>query len=106
MERNPLRASLVAHAEQWRWGGLWRRHSGVADDILSPWPVGMPRDWLKWVNQPLTDKELEAIRRSMARGQPYGGPIWTKQMATRLGLSSTLRPRGRPRKGGKGQKEP
>ena len=28
-------------------------------------------------------------------------PIWEKQAATRLGLQSTLRPRGRPRKTGR-----
>ena len=29
VERNPVRANLVARAEDWRWGGLWRRRDGV-----------------------------------------------------------------------------
>lgn len=38
------------------------------------------------------------MRRSVARGQPYGSDDWRGGTAARLGLGSTLRPRGRPRK--------
>ena len=101
VERNAVRANQVARAEAWRWGGLWRRQTESAADLLSAWPVEPPRNWLTWVNKPLTERELEAVRRSVARGQPYGGERWTERMATRLGLASTLRPRGRPKKGSK-----
>ena len=57
----------------------------------------MPSDWLALVNQPQTDSELEAIRRSVARSQPYGSDGWVRETARQLGLESTLRPRGRPR---------
>ena len=30
--------------------------------------------------------------------QPFGAPEWQQQLATTLGLESTLRPRGRPAK--------
>ena len=97
-----MRASLVARAEEWRYSGLWRRQGGQGVEILSPWPVAPPSPYLKWVNAPLTERELEAVRRSVMRGQPYGSDRWTKQTATRLGLTSTLRPRGRPKQAGKG----
>jgi hypothetical protein len=32
------------------------------------------------------------------RGQPYGDGVWVRATAARLGLESTLRPRGRPKK--------
>ena len=33
-ERNAQRAGLVQRAEQWRWGGLWRRgHPDVTEDV-------------------------------------------------------------------------
>ena len=32
-----------------------------------------------------TEAELEAIRRSVARGQPYGNDAWRKQTASRIG---------------------
>jgi len=100
VERNPLRANLVARAEQWRWSSLWRRLHG--DDqpgtFLAPWPLPCPADWVERVNEPETESELQALRRSVQRGCPFGGTGWQQQMAARLGLAHTLRPRGRPKK--------
>jgi putative transposase len=98
VERNPLRANLVRRAEDWQWGSLWRRVHGDRDDRrwLGKWPLARPRNWVDLVNQPQTDAELEAIRRSVTRGSPYGDTAWVKQTAKRLGLESTLRRRGRP----------
>jgi putative transposase len=100
VERNALRAGLVKRAEDWRWGSLSRRLA--ADDpqrpILSSGPLPWPADWVKLVNRVQTEGELAAIRRCAERGQPYGGAIWTKRTAGRLGLASTLRQRGRPKK--------
>ena len=45
--------------------------------------------------QPQTESELEAIRRSVARGQPYGNDAWRKHTAIKLDLESTMRSRGR-----------
>ena len=101
VERNALRARLVAKAEAWRWGSLWRRVEGepAGAALLSPGPVPWPRNWRSWVNKPLTAAELTALRQCVQRGQPYGSATWSKRAAARLGLGSTLRPRGRPKKG-------
>ena len=100
VERNALRSGLVERAEQWGWSSLWRRLSG--DDksraLLARWPVPYPRAWLDLVNQPQTDAELEAVRTAVRRGSPLGSERWQQRVAVRLGLESTLRPRGRPRK--------
>jgi len=99
VERNPLRAKLVRRAENWRWGGLWRRTKGSADEqaILSDWPIARPASWTRYVNQPQNEAELKAIRQSVTRGQPLGGDDWVRRTAKRLGLESTLRRRGRPK---------
>lgn len=99
VERNALRANLGRSAEQWRYGSLWRRIHGTPEErrILSDWPLPRPRSWLQYVNRPQSEAELEAIRRSVRRGQPYGGEDWVRATAARLGLESTLRPRGRPK---------
>jgi putative transposase len=99
-ERNPLRADLVRQAEDWRWGSLWQRQQAEAARtvLLGTWPVPEPADWLAEVNRPQIAAELAAVRRSVERGQPYGAAAWPKRAATRLGLESTFRPRGRPRK--------
>jgi putative transposase len=98
VERNALRANLVPRAECWAWSSLRRgEREDPAFPILSPGPLPRPANWLEIVNQPQTDAELEALRRCVHRGCPLGSPDRVTRMAKRLGLESTLRPRGRPR---------
>ncbi len=65
--------------------------------VLTDWPIARRGDWLRRVNRAETKRELEALRRSVARGQPFGTETWCKRVIKRLGLESTVRPRGRPR---------
>jgi putative transposase len=103
-ERNPLRAGLVARAEDWRWSSLWRRRHAEAPPpvALHAGPVPLPADWAAIVNRPETEAELEALRRCVARGSPCGPAAWQRRLVKRLGLEHTLRPRGRPKKAGRG----
>ena len=100
VERNAYRAHLVAKPEDWRWCSLWRRTCGdpLARRLLSGWPLAMPRNWREIVAAPQNEGEVQAIRRAICRGFPYGSDVWQKNVAVRLGLESTLRPRGRPKK--------
>lgn len=100
VERNALRAKLVRAAENWRWGSLWRYYRAGEDAgaILHDWPLPRPRQWVAQVNRPEKEAELEALRRSVQRGQPFGQETWRLRMARRLSLESSLRPIGRPRK--------
>lgn len=97
VERNPLRAKMVRHAEAWAWSSLAWRPSGNRPELLSEWPMPCPRNWLANVNAVQTEAELAALRHSVARGTPFGNERWTQRIAMRLGLESSLRPRGRPR---------
>ena len=101
VERNALRAGLVRRAEEWRWSSLWHRTHGnrVSPAWLSPWPIEPPRNWLDWANQPQSAAELETVRNSVRRGQPYGSRKWVRTTAKALQLNSTLRKRGRPKEG-------
>jgi putative transposase len=101
VERNPVRPTLVSRAEQWRWNSLWRRlHPDQNEDkpALCSWPFPRPADWVARVNRALGKKDLDALRVSVVRGRPFGDLDWQKDVALRLGLESTFRPRGRPRK--------
>ena len=98
VERNALRAGLVQRAEQWRWGSLQQRAGKRPGPLLAQWPLPEPSDWIEQVNAPHTEGELEAIRRCVHRGSPYGNAAWAEQAAEQLGLQSTLRRRGRPQK--------
>ena len=101
VERNALRAGLVQCAEDWRWCSLWRRRFGSAEakSLLVDGPVFLPGNWTATVNSAQTQQELSSLVCCISRGQPFGSQRWTKRIASRLGLGSTLRPRGRPRRG-------
>jgi putative transposase len=100
VERNALRANLVRRAEQWRWGSLhrWLRNSSDDRELLASWPLPRKASWTDHVNAAQTEAELKAIRRSVQRGSPFGDERWSDRTAERLGLESTLRPQGRPKK--------
>jgi len=90
--RNPVRAGLVEHAMDWAWSSL--RFPQVSDPVA----VELPTEWLQWIDQPLFDHELGTLRTCVNRQQPYGTEDWQAQIAVALGLESTMRRRGRPRK--------
>jgi putative transposase len=102
VERNALRANLVARAEDWPWSSLGQR-SSIDPVPLSTWPVSFSADrhselWMDWVNRPQTEGELATVRLCSNRGRPFGDDEWVRQVAVRLDLGSTLQPRGRPRR--------
>lgn len=100
VERNPVRANLIELAENWPWSSAYarrqradeRRWLAIADD------PPLPRNWRAWVNKVETEAELNSLRRSVKRGLPFGDDNWTRISAVRLGLETTTRPRGRPKK--------
>lgn len=100
VEANARRAKLVKLSENWQWSSLWvrrNRRSGLYG-WMQPWPVERPRNWLANVNRAEDDDALEPVRQSLQRGIPLGDEPWKTRMANTLGLNSTLRTRGRPRK--------
>jgi putative transposase len=99
VERNALRAGLSQRAELWRWSSLWRRESGTAEqqELLSEWPLPIPSRWAKLVNEVQTEAELQALRKCVNRGQPFGPESWIDQCVRKLGLESSMRSRGRPK---------
>jgi putative transposase len=97
VERNPLRANLVERAEDWLWSSLNWRTKGKRPAMLAKWPVACPRNWIEYVNTPQTEAELTALTHSIDRGTPFGDDRWKERVAKRLGLESSLRPRGRPK---------
>jgi putative transposase len=106
VERNAHRAGLIEQAgpaEAWRWSSAWRRDHPEVDHPddqppLTTWPTPRPRHWKRLLNEPLPADQLAALRQTLRRGRPFGDASWQSQTADRLGLQSTLRHRGRPRK--------
>jgi len=100
VERNPLRANLVRRAQDWPHGSLAARlrKDDPRQQLLHPWPIPTPTDYLHWLNQPQTQTELDALQTSIRRNRPFGTPAWQHRTITRLGLESSIRPRGGQRK--------
>lgn len=101
VEANPVRAGFVKSAQEWTWSSHRARlgkdvpcAEGVIDDV----PIDIPTPWCKYVDTPLTEKELQGLRHSIARQSPFGHANWQVAVSKEFGLESTLRPRGRPRK--------
>jgi hypothetical protein len=90
--RNWFSSCLVEHARDWPWSSL--RFPQLRD----PAPIEAPTEWLQWIDQLLFDHELTTLRTCVNRQQPFGTADWQAVIATTLGLESTLRQRGRPRK--------
>ena len=98
VERNALAAKLVNKAEEWQWGSLHNWNGGDSKIKLASWPVARFPKWIKRVNQPLGEEEEKQFRHSLNRNCPFGSEKWIEKTVKRLGLESTTRPRGRPRK--------
>src|SRR5262249_4681420 len=99
VERNPLRAKLVRQAEDWMWSSArwWLPRRDRPGDVDGG-PVARGRGWSKGINAEPPSAEQDAIRKSVERGTPLGPESWQKRTAGLMGLESTLRPRGRPKK--------
>jgi putative transposase len=100
VQLNPVRAKIVKKASAWRWGSCHIRQHGPAElkALLSDWPIDMPTNWDAWLDEPLNKETVERIGLNIRKGRPYGSDLWVKRTANSLGLESTLRPQGRPRK--------
>jgi putative transposase len=99
VEANPLRVGLSKRAGQWHWSSDALRQQQIDDlPLLDELPLELPDDWLKIVQSRWEKPDLEAVRTSLRRGRPFGDERWVKATAAKLGLSFTLRPRGRPPK--------
>ena len=83
---------------QWPWCSLAIRCGREAEMPLDAGPKRLPTDWLELVQAAVETPEQETIEHCIKRGCPYGSQQWIQTTSTELGLESTLRSRGRPRK--------
>ena len=70
VERNALRAKLVARAEDWPWSSLAQRAGNDSPVALAEWPVTRPPDWSGLVQFDAVE-ETEELRAAVRRTSPY-----------------------------------
>jgi len=107
IEANPLRAKVVTDPALYRWSSFPRHGLGRDDPLVDSFPeweelgrteAERRRRWRAKVRAAQNQAELTTVRSSLRSGRPLGAPEWTEQMAKRLNIDLTPRPRGRPRK--------
>jgi len=99
IERNPVRANLAKHPEDWHWGSAYRRLLGTDKErsLLADPPTPLPHNYREWINSPEPSEQLGIIRRSITKGVPFGGETWCEKMIEHYKLTQTLRGPGRPK---------
>jgi len=98
VEGNPVRAGLVGTAREWQWSSHRETTGSVKRSVVDEVMIRLPDAWEAFVNEPLTAAEMERLRLSASRQSPYGDVEWQEKVCAELGLESTMRSRGRPRK--------
>ena len=99
VERNPLRAKLVTKIQNWQYSSAYKKLFVTEPSILSQPPVSFPKDYLHFLQKPLTIQEIDQTRNAVNKGKPFGSPKWTDRMIDRFKLGMTDRKVGRPKKG-------
>jgi putative transposase len=102
VERNGKRAKLVKNAEDWKWSSVWKRENGtsIQKKILSTWPIKIPTNYIKYLNEAQSEEEIMSIRKSINKNVPFGASMWVGKIVDIFKLGQTLKGVGRPKNGG------
>jgi len=107
IELNPVRAALVALAEDYRWSSVHSHLARACDQLLTLHPVylalgGQPDQRAKaygdWLRQGVGKDELATIRRHLAQERALGDERFQRMVGETLNRPAECRPRGRPKR--------
>ena len=100
VDANPVRAGMVARAEDYRWSSA-ACHCGGADDSglldAAAWGREFPAATWQQVLSERTDASCDALRRHTRSGRPLGTDSFLSQIESALGRRVRALPVGRPR---------
>jgi putative transposase len=101
VERNPVRAGLVAKAEDYPWSSA-QAHCGLRIDAVLDggrrWVADFGiRDWSAWLAGDDEPAKLEVLRQHVVRRLPCGKEGFVAELERQAGQSLRPRPRGRPK---------
>jgi REP-associated tyrosine transposase len=102
VELNPVRAGLVARAQDYRWSSA-RAHCGMRQDLLisdklhSNVLAGVA-DWSAWLATAVSDDDQETLRRHSRRNLPCGSTEFIAKLEALAGRELRCRPRGGQRR--------
>jgi len=96
VERNAVRAKLVARAGEWPWCSASTEAAGPGRPSLAEWPLRRPDNWSDLLDAPEPTGSLRQIRLAVRVGLHFGSARWRVRTAETLQWRNGLRQRGRP----------
>ena len=86
VELNPVRARLVAKAEDWPWSSARAHLAGQDDQLVKVSPLlAMIGDWGAFLNSPMREEELSDFRHHGRTGRPLGGETFLARLEGMVG---------------------
>ena len=101
IERNPVRAGLVAHAMEWPWSSARAHALGEADRLVSgsSWPsADLALHWAEILGEDEDPSVTEEIRHHTSTGRPLGDGAFVARLEAMAGRVLRALAPGRPRK--------
>jgi len=92
---NPVRARLVARAEDWQWSSVRAHLAGVDDALVTVQPVLDRIPHLKGLLEAHADEDFTDLRRAETTGRPLGAPDFVDGLEKILGRPIARRAPGR-----------
>ena len=81
VERNPVRAGLVASPADWLWSSARAHLSGTDDPLVSVRPMlDRVADWRGLLAESRPGDDLDRLRRHGRTGRPCGDPDWVERL--------------------------
>jgi len=97
IELNPVRAGLVAKAEDWPWSSARAHLAGRDDQLATVAPLlAMIGDWCGFLNSAMPEEELRDIRQHSRTGRPLRDEAFLDRLDGMVGR--LLKPQKRGRK--------
>lgn len=92
---NPMRARLVARAEEWNWSSVRAHLAGADDALVTVRPVMDRIPHLKELLRAETVDDFSELRRAESTGRPLGAPEFVTGLENLLGRKIARRAPGR-----------
>ena len=89
IERNPVRAKLVAHPAQWPWSSARAHINAATDGIVNVSPLLdiVGTEWGAFLSEETSSGDAVALRKHERTGRPLGGPAFIDMVESQLGRS-------------------
>jgi len=79
-------ASLVSSVKDWQWSSHGERIGNKSHNLVDDAPIKIPGGWDKYVDEPLTEGDLERIQQSLNRQSLFGDVEWVEKTCKEFGL--------------------